>query len=322
MKTILALLVICSVSMSFARTKETLPQIMLIESSIDKTLSDNQSVYQFEFNGIYDSKTERFIDYSIDGKADRHRLSNHFVLSILTTPGKHVFQFFYDESYFEIYTDSLEIKPKYRNKYEVQFENSIMPVMSEKPVIYLYPKKQTEVQVKLDIKGKTIFTYPTYEDSWDFTASPDGNLSFGDNQYNYLFWESENKYNRPVDYGNSGFIVKGSEAASFLEKKLTEAGLNTKEQADFITYWGPRLAANEYNYVHFEFNEACNKYAELDITPSPDELYRIYMVWHKTVPNIIIVEQKIVPMKRKGFTVIEWGGQEMKQQINQRRHTL
>ena len=322
MKSIFTLLVICSVSISFARTKVTIPQIMLIESSVDRTLSDNQAVYQFEFNGIYDSSIEHYMDFSIDGNADRQPLTKHFVLSIMTTPGKHVFQFFYNESYFEVYTDSLEIKPKYRNRYEVQLENSIMPIMTEKPVIYLYPKKETEVQVKLDIKGKTIFTYPEYQDGWNFTASLNGDLKFGKNQYNYLFWESENVSSSTVDYETSGFLVKGSEVTSFLEKRLTEAGLNSKEQADFITYWGPRMAINEYNFVHFEFNEACNKYAELDIIPTPDEVYRIYMIWHKTLPNLMMLEQKIEPMKRKGFTVIEWGGQEIKYLTTERRHTL
>ena len=65
--------------------------------------------------------------------------------------------------------------------------------------------------------------------------------------------ELESPYSNSVDINGveSGFFVGSDQVVSFLEKKLTDAGLSSKEQADFITFWGPKLAQNELNFVHF-----------------------------------------------------------------------
>jgi len=39
-----------------------------------------------------------------------------------------------------------------------------------KPIIYLYPEKETDVSVKLDYKGKLAVTYPAYNGGWVVTA--------------------------------------------------------------------------------------------------------------------------------------------------------
>ena len=46
--------------------------------------------------------------------------------------------------------------------------------VDEKPVIYLYPEKTTEVFVKLDFDGYFTETIPAYLDGWRVTAYPDG----------------------------------------------------------------------------------------------------------------------------------------------------
>ena len=60
-----------------------------------------------------------------------------------------------------------------------------------KPVIYLYPEKETTVTVKLDYAGTLTCTYPAYGDGWTVTACPDGTLTDDAGQtYNYLYWGS------------------------------------------------------------------------------------------------------------------------------------
>ena len=46
-------------------------------------------------------------------------------------------------------------------------------------------------------------------------------------------------------------IIDRTDLLNFLETSLTAIGLNTKETADFITFWGPQMLRNEKNYVHF-----------------------------------------------------------------------
>ncbi len=84
--------------------------------------------------------------------------------------------------------------------------------------------------------------------------------------------------------------------------------MTTKEQADFITYWGPQLAKNKLNQVHFKFNDDCTEFATFEITPEPKTVYRIYILWKPIEKSILLEEQFIEPVIRDGFTVMEWGG--------------
>jgi hypothetical protein len=282
----------------------------LDRSEADSTLTTDEAIFKFTFKGISDLDSTRSIDFSIDGIAGKKLMTDNSFIEISTTPGAHKFQFFYNENYFEVYIDSLNILPQYRNDYSVYFQDANEMIMSDKPVIYLYPKEEIDVEVKLAIKGHSPFLYPAYDDGWKCRARPDGTLSFNEATYNYLFWEAASNYQIPSSDLQTGFIVSKAETVTFLEEKLTTAGLTSKEQADFITYWAPRMIKNESNFVRFEFNEACNAFAEIDISPEPDNIYRIYILWSPIEENFEVKEQKIVPMNRKGFIVLEWGGQE------------
>lgn len=284
-------------------------QIYRDSTKFDATLTKNESVYEFQFE-TYGREHQTTISYSIDGITKTGTLDKN-TLSVRSTPGKHIFQFFYSDQFYEVYSDSLMIKGQHRDYYKVYLERADIQQMTEKPVIYLYPETTTNVQVKIDIHGNDIFTYPLYNDGWNFTAEPNGDLIFGENTYNYLFWEAITPAVLSPKQTASGFFVKGKNAIEFLEEKLKLAGLNSKEQADFITYWGPRLAKNTLNFVHFEFNDECNTYADLDISPKPDNIYRIYMTWGAVQAEFPTADQEFPSMDRTGFSVLEWGGQEV-----------
>lgn len=297
---------------SFGRELEKVrPEVLLESSRTDAKLKSGESVYEFEFFGFMTQRTSYFIDYSIDGENHRAQLNADRILRVETTPGKHKFQFYYNSSYQEIYTDYLEIKDRHLDVYSVYLTYSEMPVMTEKPVIYLYPESAIDVNVSLDFKGKNPFFYPAYNNGWKVHAQPNGDLTVDGKQYNYLFWEASQNIPYAKSQMTEGFFVKGEEAVAFLEEKLTNAGLNSKEQADFITYWGPRLAANHLNFVHFKFNDDCNAYAKLNIEPQPEETYRIYMIWSAVSDYHPVSPQNIPTVKRNGFTVLEWGGRQV-----------
>ena len=233
-----------------------LPQIFNVSSEIDEQLSEGDCIYEFEFQTGGDFEKPISVYYSIDGITSEVAPENN-VITIKSTPGKHIFQFYYSENYHEVYSDSIEILSRHRDRYWVQLDAAVYDEKREKPVIYLYPQSATDVTVQLAIHGENAFMYPAYNDSWKFTALPSGDLIFGDNTYNYLFWESTQRTIISPKQTATGFFVEGKNAVHFLEEKLTKAGLNSKEQADFITFWGPRLAKNKLNFVHFEFNETC-----------------------------------------------------------------
>ena len=204
---------------------------------------------------------------------------------------------------------------------------------NEKPVIYLYPKEETEVSVTLELDGELTTTYPlgdrsdretvpsihnstgsvpsasgTSSVSWQVTAQPDGTLTDADgNTYSYLYWEGEGDTQYDL---SKGFVVKGEDSADFLREKLSYMGLTPREYNEFIVYWLPRLEANEYNLITFQ-GGAYTDSARLQITPEPDCLLRVFMAFKPLERPIDIPEQELTPFTRTGFTVVEWGGCEL-----------
>lgn len=279
----------------------------LLSSNQDLSLAKKRSIYEFDFAGVEANKFT--VRYSIDGQNKTFAADSGKRLIVNTTPGEHVFQFFVS-GYGEVETELLTIQPQHRDAYKVYFVVPQIYKVTLKPVIYLYPEKETEMTVEMDIKGTDAFLYPAYIDSWKFKAQPNGDLIFGEETYNYLFWEANSSHPHTLSKNESGFIVSRDEVVPFLEDKLTLANLSSTEKADFITFWGPQLAQNDLNFVHFIFNEECDDYAGLEINPAPSNLYRIYIVWSKVEERFDVEKQVIKSANRDGFHIIEWGGQE------------
>ncbi|HAQ60587.1 TPA: hypothetical protein DCR49_01050 [Candidatus Delongbacteria bacterium] len=188
--------------------------------------------------------------------------------------------------------------------------NSKYYYKTRKPIIYIYPEKESEVNVKLDYKGTFTATYPKYpENGWTVTAKPDGTLKDkSGKEYYSLFWEGETDKVFTID---EGFVMKRENSVEFLEKSLKTLGLNYKEANEFIIFWLPELEKNPYNLIHFSTKEY-EELAKLTITPEPETIIRVFMVFQGLDKPVEIKEQKLVPKDRKGYTVVEWGGTEIK----------
>lgn len=181
------------------------------------------------------------------------------------------------------------------------------PGMDAKPVIYLYPEEETEVEVRLDYRGQLTVTYPEYRDGWRVTAKPDGTLTDADgNEYSYLFWEgvSDTAY----DF-REGFCVQGRDTAEFLREKLSLLGLTPREYNELIVYWLPKMQDNPYNVISFQ-GEVYTDSAALSVSPAPDTVLRVFMAYYPSETPVTIPEQKLTPTERVGFTLVEWGGTE------------
>lgn len=181
--------------------------------------------------------------------------------------------------------------------------------LAEKPVIYLYPQQEQEVSVRLDYDGRLRDTVPAYGDGWKVTAWPDGRLvNQSDGQeYPYLFWEGEDRTEYDM---TKGFVVPGGETESFLREKLEFLGLKQKEYEEFIQYWLPRMKDNPYNLVTFQ-KEAYEETARLHISPKPDSILRVFMVYTPLEQPVQVEEPELCAFERKGFTAVEWGGKEI-----------
>lgn len=175
-----------------------------------------------------------------------------------------------------------------------------------KPIIYLYPEKDMDIQVKLDVKGELFVSYPDYIDGWDVTAKPDGTLlNHRDGlEYSYLFWEAYSQNELDM---SKGFVIAGKDTKDFLQEKLSYLGLTPKEYNEFIVYWLPLMQNNPYNLITFQ-EEGYTDSAKLSITPEPDSILRVFMVYKPLNNRINIEEQQLKSFQREGFSVIEWGG--------------
>jgi len=182
------------------------------------------------------------------------------------------------------------------------------PPVDYKPVIYLYPKQAMEVSVTLKPRGAYfIETIPEYNDGWRVLAQPDGTLTdlIGGGEYPYLFWEAVHE--APWPRLTKGFIVARGDLAGFLEEKLAYMGLIPAEYEEFIEFWLPKLARNEYTLIHFAGKEYEERYP-LEIAPAPDSLLRVFMVTKAAKGDERIPPQSLAPFERRGFAAIEWGG--------------
>lgn len=282
----------------------------------DPNLGEDGSVLQIRFKGLKRKDRYKSVRYSMNGIEYQAELVAS-QLKIETKPGTFKMLMLLNADYHEVFTDSILVKGQTVYNYNVKLPRdksknrapNRLPTKNYKPVIYLYPEVEQEVTVQLDVHGEHPFFYPAYKESWNVTAHPNGDLEHEGETYNYLFWESDDEDHLTEINVDAGFSVAGTDAVAFLEEQLKLVGFTSKERADFITFWGPKIASNKHNLVRFEWNETCDKFADIDITPKPDHLYRFYIFISATETATDIQPQQLPRFEREGFVVLEWGGQ-------------
>jgi hypothetical protein len=253
----------------------------------EAAVSRFQSDYGIEANGIADEKTLEQL-YELESKrAETERNDG------LETPNTSVTE--------------MEITLK-QEEIPVQEEKRIRKPAPKKPIIYLYPETETELNVKLGKPENITVSYPAYGDGWHVLAQPDGalvDLETGRRLY-ALYWEGKNAEVPAMD---EGFVVAGADTAPFLEEKLALLGLSEREAEEFIVYWLPALQESPYNLICFETMEEIEDYMPLKLSVEPDTLIRVLMAY-RPLEEAVEVPEQVLPQtpERKGFTVVEWGG--------------
>ena len=196
-------------------------------------------------------------------------------------------------------------------------------VLDEKPVVYVYPEEEQGLTMTIDVKGTLDMVYPAPERqvqteegtraSWTISAAPDGTLTDASGRtYPSLFWDGPVSLTSP----EQGFVVAREDAVPFLEEKLGQLGLSDKEAADFITYWAPRIRANEYTFVSFDASSYAQQVTysfadEAGNQVTPDTFIRVFMTIRAADASTVVTPQNFAPTPtRSGFTVVEWGGAE------------
>lgn len=174
-----------------------------------------------------------------------------------------------------------------------------------KPVIYLYPEKDTIVSLK--VGADITKSEPLYQNGWqDVLAKPNGELSYQGQKYPYLFWEGRGQGIYPNI--SEGFVVKKADLKSTLLDHLAKLGLNQKESADFLEFWLPKMPTTAYTRLTWFGTRQMNQLAPLTIVPKPDTSIRVFLDFEGLDQSINIKPQKLSAPARAGFTLVEWGG--------------
>ncbi len=192
----------------------------------------------------------------------------------------------------------------------VRFTSMKFAPMAEcgKPVVYLYPEKNTDVRVSVGLKGEMTKSEPEHgKTGWSVVAQPDGyviNKADG-KTYPNLFWEGTG-----VDYKTptQGFVIKGAETDAWLTKTLAIIGFTERESAEFREFWVPRMPKTPYVFVTFVSQAYFDRDAPLRITPRPDHVFRVFMEYRGLDAPASVEPLTLPKITRDGFTVVEWGG--------------
>lgn len=277
----------------------------------DSTLAQNETKLIIEVQSPKLLRGGLHVQYGLNDLTGTMILDSLNTASLCTEPGKYRMDFLLSTDFEEISIDSTLLQGGYVTKINLSFYRSSHYYEVRKPVIYLYPEKEQDVRLEVAPKGEFIFTHPEYKNGWEVTAHPNGNLTHNGEDLSYLFWESNQRIMADQLPKNEGFVLTSAEVLPFLEKTLNAYGFTSKERADFITYWAPVLIKHPNLYICFKFNEACDDFADLNISPEPDVLARFYMLWTPidSASDVTYIQPQTIPkIERNGFVVFEWGG--------------
>lgn len=173
-----------------------------------------------------------------------------------------------------------------------------------KPNIYIYSEQDRSVNVKLYPYDYITQSIPLYdpEEGWKADVFA-GSINGCDD---YLFYEAK----VPDRYlqRSKGFVIFADTRKSDMIDVLDQYGFNDKESRDFIEYWDQKLKDN-VDYVFYpQGTKTINKIMPLEVSPEPESVFRLWFLI-EAVENASINEMgEIETIKRKSFTLIEWGG--------------
>jgi len=192
-----------------------------------------------------------------------------------------------------------------------------------KPAVYLYPEKETLVNVQVTItNGFLTYTDPRYPSTgWSVFAKPSGelqylssnifdskgNVNYPTGVFPYLYYEGK-VADSVVSKPEKGYVIAYDNLANFFDGLLPELGLNQKESQEFKEYWIKALPKASYYFIGIIPREQLDTNEPLTITPKEDTMIRVRLYFEALEKPKNVNQPEIVTPKRKGFTVVDWGG--------------
>ncbi|EJD48454.1 hypothetical protein AURDEDRAFT_85731 [Auricularia subglabra TFB-10046 SS5] len=231
-----------------------------------------------------------------------------------------------------------------------------------KPVIYLFTPTVMSARVELALVPEWEFSaiYPVAPVSelkngmtitaWDVDVQADGTMldQRTSAEVSYLYWEATTTIPcRPPSPPPEGELVAGfkpfnpaqtdvspsnsvllnvPDVPAYLDAALTAMTLPTEARTSFITYWLPAILRHKQIALRFLPQEEYEPAAPLKVTPVPDIVTRVFMLFRGVDPDPPLLEWSThLPtdwasiigvdtaraLEPSLFRVLEWGGMEV-----------
>ncbi|KAJ7138842.1 hypothetical protein C8R46DRAFT_1200928 [Mycena filopes] len=237
-----------------------------------------------------------------------------------------------------------------------------------KPVIYLYSPAEIDATVALTLTREWSFSviYPVVPTKipsfnagqrieWNVRTHLDGTLTETNTSLDvaYLFWEAHTNHGIPAsppaspvleleNYSTESFspltsdlspadsvLIAVDSITPYLDKVLLALGLHTEARTSFITYWLPSFLKHKHVVLRFVPQAAYKASAALDISPAPDVVTRVFMLFKGITDDVLDGWSEAdavndgerwrqvvgVDVERTAdatlFRVLEWGGMEV-----------
>lgn len=173
-----------------------------------------------------------------------------------------------------------------------------------KPNIYIYPKEQIDLNVKINfpLGGEILTSIPEYGGGWNITVDANGLIN---NEYRFLFYESIQPGIWQKQYG---WTVEKAKLESFFRENMAQYGFKGAEIDDFIEYWIPRLDKSELYVIYPQTKEIIDQVISLEFSLQPENMLRLhYLIKGTDSKNSNLTAPSIEGFKREGYFVTEWG---------------
>lgn len=183
-------------------------------------------------------------------------------------------------------------------------------VSGASPVLFLYPKIETEISVTTNIP--LTYTDPSMNGmSWQVTAYPDGSIKDAQGVTRpYIYYEYDSKKVR-FSEPSEGFIVERNDLNEFIENDFAKKFDLSKNEILSLLLEVERelvsLSPSRFVKIALIKKEEVDKKLPIIIYPEPDNFIRLHLVVTAVDNPQSILTPQIDEIPRNGFTVVELG---------------
>jgi len=183
---------------------------------------------------------------------------------------------------------------------------SALAIIAESPFIYLQNPPAGDISLSLSSQFNKYYPKPAFNQNngW-LLNSKDGKISLNGEEKNNLFYELE--INKLTLNRNGKNFSSKAELSNYLQSSdfLTKLGFTEEQKKNSLDYLIPKLNATankNFYYLNILSDNAVNEISKLNITPTPENLARLYFAVYPTNVEVKTANEFIFPEQQSSLT--------------------